>query len=187
LGTVLLLLVLAGWIGVGFWWFTTHRGTPADATGSFKAQLGTLERRSPGLVSPAHRLSAGRSAHVPRPRPMPRSTAQQRALVARRRRDVLSGLALATGATFALGVIPTLRVLWIASVVFAAMLAAYVYILVQLRDMNAGHSSEPRAVRRREPAMAPVARERAERPRRQNDTYGYVYEAEPALVRRIAN
>ena len=152
-------------------------------------QLGTLERRSPGLVSPANRLSANRAVQHAghRPRPMPRSSAQQRALVARRRRDVLSGLALATGATFVLGVIPALRVLWVASVLFAAMLAAYVYILVQLRDMSTGRSYDARPAPRREPAMVPMARERAERPRRQADTYGYVYEAEPALVRRIAN
>jgi hypothetical protein len=186
LGTVLLLLVLAGWIGVGFWWFTTHRGSPADATGSFRTQLGTLERRSPGLVSPANRLGAGR-AYAPRPRPVMRSTGQQRAVTARRRRDVLSGLALATGATFVLGMVPALRVLWIASVLFGAMLAAYVYVLVQLRDMNAGRSypSQPRRQHaRREVAMARTA---AERPRRQQPEGYYVYEAEPALVRRIAN
>jgi hypothetical protein len=185
LGTVLLLLVLAGWIGVGFWWFTTHQGSPSDATGSFRAQLGTLERRSPNLVSPAHRLSANRSyaSSAPRSsRPMPRSTAQQRAVTARRRRDVLSGLALATGATFVLGMIPALRMLWVASVVFGALLAAYVYVLVQLREMNAHGTSYRAAPTRRQ---APV-RAMAERPRRQ-DEYGYIYDAEPAFVRRIAN
>jgi hypothetical protein len=184
LGTVLLLLVLAGWIGVGFWWFTTHQGSPSDATGSFRAQLGTLERRSPNLVSPAHRLSAGRpyASSAPRAsRPVARSTAHQRALAARRRRDVLSGLALATCATFVLGMVPALRMLWVASVVFGAMLAAYVYVLVQLREMNQGSAYSGAPARRQAPVRA-----MSERPRRDED-YGYVYEAEPAFVRRIAN
>jgi hypothetical protein len=179
MGTVLLLLVLAGWMGVGFWWFTTHRGTPSDATGSFRAQLGTLERRSPGLVSPAHRLSASRPYAATRP--SARGSAQHRAMVARRRRDVLSGLALATSATFVLGVIPALRMLWVATVVLGALLAAYVYVLVQLREMSSANRSYSPPARRQV-----AARERVARPRR-NDDYGYVYEAEPALVRRIAN
>jgi len=118
---------------------------------------------------------------------MARSTAQQRALAARRRRDVLSGLALVTGATFVLGMVPALRVLWVASVLSAAVLAGYVYVLIQIREMSAGQSYRPRQAHmpaRREAVAASVHRER---PRRQAEVYGYIYEAEPALVRRIAN
>lgn len=190
---MLLLLVLAGWIGVGFWWFTSHRDAPSDATGSFRVQLGTLERRSPGLVSPAHRLS--RPAYAPRSRPAMRSSAHQRAATVRRRRDILVGLAFATGATFVLGLLPPLRMLLIATVVFGALLAAYVYLLVQIRDMEATRSyrspipAPPRPRRPQHPhAVAYAAPERAAwHGQRNADAYGYVYEAEPALVRRIAN
>ncbi len=146
MSTVLLLVVLAGWIGVGFWWFVTHRGAPSDAIGSFAKQLGTLERRGPGAGLPANRLASTRSANAFGPR-RAGSTAMLRSHMQKRRRDIFVSLALITVSTLALGVLPQLRLLWIVSLASGALLAGYCYLLVQLRtlaverDMQVGFSS----------------------------------------------
>ena len=191
MSTVLLLVVLAGWIGVGFWWFVTHRGAPSDAIGSFARQLGTLERRSPGVVAPANRLGTSRSANafgVPRAG----STAMLRAQMQKRRRDIFVGLALTTGSTLALGIVPPLRLLWVVSLLSGALLAGYCYLLVQLRtlaverDMQlrfaSNHNRVPAAPHRSAYALLPEHRPARKRPV-QAEELAYAYGDSPLLRR----
>ncbi len=195
MSTVLLLIVLAGWIGVGFWWFVTHRGAPSDAIGSFARQLGTLERRNPGAVPAANRLGSARSANAFGAQRVG-STAMLRAHMQKRRRDIFVSLALLTGSTLVVGIVPPLRLLWIVSLVSGAMLAGYCYLLVQLRtlaverDMQArfsgNHNLGPRAHR---PAYAltpeslPVPRKR----RVEAEELAYAYGGESPLLHRNAS
>ena len=194
MSTLLLLIVLAGWIGVGFWWFVTHRGAPSDAIGSFARQLGTLERRGPGGVSPANRLASSRSANA-LGAPRGGSTAMVRAQMQKRRRDIFVGLAGTTGATLALGIVPPLRLLWIVTLVSGAMLAGYCYMLVQLRTLaverdmqvrfSGNHNRVPRTTSG--PAYAMGAEARPPRRRMQEDNLVYAYGGESPLLRRNAS
>lgn len=197
MSTVLLLVVLAGWIGVGFWWFVTHRGAPSDAIGSFARQLGTLERRNPGAVPPANRLASARSNNAFGPQRVG-SSAVVRAHMQKRRRDIFIGLALVTGGTLVLGVVPALRLLWIVSLLSGALLAGYCYLLVQLRtlalerDMQARFSSNHNKVA--QPAHNPVyamvpeqQRPSARKPRAQDEGLAYAYQGETPLLRRNAS
>ncbi len=194
LSTVLLLVVLAGWIGVGFWWFVTHRGAPSDAIGSFARQLGTLERRTPGAVPAANRLATSRTANAFGAQ-RAASTAMLRAHMQKRRRDIFIGLALTTGATLALGVAPALRLLWVVTLASGALLAGYCYLLVQLRtlaverDMQVRFSSNHNRVpARRQPvyALVPEAA-RPVRVRPQEDELAYAYGGDSPLLHRNAS
>lgn len=195
MSTVLLLVVLAGWIGVGFWWFVTHRGAPSDAIGSFARQLGTLERRSPGAVSPANRLGSSRTANAFGAQ-RAASTAMIRAQMQKRRRDIFLGLALTTGSTLALGVVPALRLLWLVTLVSGALLAGYCYLLVQLRTLaverdmqvrfSGNHNRVPRTVQPPAYALVSDARPPA-RKRVQEDNLVYAYGGESPLLRRNAS
>ena len=195
MSTVLLLVVLAGWIGVGFWWFVTHRGAPSDAIGSFARQLGTLERRSPGMVPPANRLASHRSANAFGAHRPGSSSALLRAQMQKRRRDIFVGLALTTGSTLVLGVVPVLRLLWVVSLVSGALLAGYCYLLVQLRTLaverdmqlrfSSNHNRVPANTHR--PAYALVPEPRPARKRTpQAEDLAYAY-GDSALLRRNAS
>jgi len=193
LSTVLLLVVLAGWIGVFFWWCVTHRGTPSDAIGRFAQQLGTLERRTPTAVAPANRLASNRSSNAFVAR-RAASSAMLRAQMQKRRRDIFVGLSVATGSTLVLGVVPALRLLWVGTLVSAALLAGYCYLLVQLRtlaverDMQvrfaSNHNRVPQTVHRPAYALVPEG----SRPRRKRTVHGddRMY-ADSALLRRKAS
>ena len=193
MSTVLLLVVLAGWIGVGFWWFVTHRGAPSDAIGSFARQLGTLERRNPAML-PANRLSSSGSTNAFAAQ-RAASSAMIRAQMQKRRRDIFVGLALTTGATLALGIVPTLRLLWLVSLVSGALLAGYCYLLVQLRtlaverDMQlrfaSNHNRAPQESHRPVYALAPQPR--PARKRVQEDDLVYAYSGDSALLHRNAS
>ena len=197
MSTVLLLVVLAGWIGVGFWWFVTHRGAPSDAIGSFARQLGTLERRSPGSVAPANRLASTRSANAfAAAGHRPGSSAIVRAHMQKRRRDIFGGLAVTTGATLVLGLVPPLRLLWLVTLVSGALLAGYCYLLVQLRtlaverDMQlrfaSNHNRVPRTTHRPVYALVPDGRPAHRRPV-QDEDLAYAYGGESPLLRRNAS
>ena len=196
MSTVLLLVVLAGWIGVGFWWFVTHRGAPSDAIGSFARQLGTLERRNPGAVQAANRLGTARSANAFGAQRTGNS-AMVRAHMQKRRRDIFVGLALLTGGTLAVGIVPPLRLLWIVSLVSGALLAGYCYLLVQLRtlaverDMQArfsgNHNRGPRAAHRPAYALVPEARPVAHKRRIDEEELAYAYRGDSALLHRNAS
>jgi len=194
LSTVLLLVVLAGWIGVGFWWFVTPRGAPSDAIGSFARQLGTLERRNPGAVPPANRLASARSSNAFGPQRVG-SSAVLRAHMQKRRRDIFVGLALTTGSTLVLGMVPPLRLLWLVTLVSGALLAGYCYLLVQLRtlaverDMQvrfaSNHNRVPPTTHRPLYAVAPEPR--TARKRLHGDELAYAYGADSPLLRRNAS
>lgn len=195
MSTVLLLVVLAGWIGVGFWWFVTHRGAPSDAIGSFARQLGTLERRTPGAVPPANRLATSRSANAFGSQ-RAASNAMLRAHMQKRRRDIFVVLAVTTGATLALGVVPPLRLLWVITLVSGTLLAGYCYLLVQLRTLaverdmqvrfSGNHNRVPRTVHQPAYAMVPEARPARKRPV-QEDSLVYAYGGESPLLGRNAS
>jgi hypothetical protein len=190
----LLLVVLAGWIGVGFWWFVTHRGAPSDAIGSFARQLGTLERRSPGMVPPANRLASARSANA-FGAGRSASTAMLRAQMQKRRRDIFVGLALTTGSTLVLGIVPALRMLWIVTLVSGALLAGYCYLLVQLRTLaverdmqlrfKSNHNRVPASTHLPAYALLPEPRPVRSRPAQAEDL-AYAY-GESQLLRRNAS
>ena len=192
MSTVLLLVVLAGWIGVGFWWFVTHRGAPSDAIGSFARQLGTLERRNPAVL-PANRLASSRSANAFGAQ-RAASSAMLRAQMQKRRRDIFVGLALTTGSTLLLGIYPPLRLLWLVSLVSGGLLAGYCYLLVQLRtlaverDMQVRFSSNHNRVQpAHQPLYALVPDPRPPRKRVQEEDLVYAYSGDTALLRRNAS
>jgi len=193
LSTVLLLVVLAGWIAVGFWWFVTHRGAPSDAIGSFARQLGTLERPSPGPVSPSNRLASNRSTNAFGAQ-RAASSAMLRAHMQKRRRDIFIGLALTTGSTLALGIAPPLRLLWVVTLASGALLAGYCYLLVQLRTLaverdmqlrfSSNHNRVPQAAR--QPLYAVVA-EQPRPGRKRMAQEGDLAYADSPLLRRSAS
>ena len=100
-----------------------QEGRPGSSVVSFRRQLSTLERATPG-----HSLRLSTTGPVPVVRAVPPATRTQ----VRRRRDVLVGLGATTLFTFvlavALGGIATLLF-----VLSATALGAYVYALVQIR------------------------------------------------------
>ncbi len=192
MSTVLLLVVLAGWIGVGFWWFVTHRGAPSDAIGSFAKQRGTLERRTPGAFPPVNRLGTARSANASGPRRFASSTAL-RADMQKRRRDIFIGLALTTAGSFVLGIVPPLRLLWIVSLLSGALLAGYCYLLVQLRTLaverdmqvrfSSNHNRVPPTAHRPAYALVPELDPRGRKLRAPEGELAYAYGDSPLLHR----
>lgn len=190
MGTILLLLVLVGaWVALGAWWLSGRQTErPVDSIGSFRRQLGTLERRSPSLVPPANRMRPAR------PRPMvatgqshrPGSgfaiaaargdisyASSQRVVARHRRRDVFFGLVLTASLTFLGGFVPTLRLLWVACAVDLILLATFCSLLVRMRNLAAEREMKIRYLS--------TARERQERlhPGRPRPA--------PAALRRSAN
>lgn len=125
-----------------------HReGRPGSSVSSFRRQLSTLERATPGTslrpIQPYRPESMGSFGAAPLP--MTRSELQ------RRRTNVLFGLAGATALTFLLllvvgGALVTL--LFLAS---AASLGAYVYALVQLRQRAEEAATKVRVLRPQRP------------------------------------
>jgi hypothetical protein len=75
----------------------------------------------------------------------------------RRRRDVLLGLAVVAGGSLALGLLPTLRVLWLVHVAADVLLAAYIGALIYVRNLAAEREAKvrflPNSHRQAEPAL----------------------------------
>ncbi len=92
-----------------------------------------LERTTPGAgMGPATRIGAQtRSTH---PLPAYRAPVRGRALVRKRRKDVLSGLLTATVGSVFLGFVPGLGVMHGLALLLGALLAGYVALLVRLRN-----------------------------------------------------
>lgn len=107
-----------------------HReGRPSSAVDSFRRQLSTLERATPGTTL----RPVGRHAPVGRPRQRP-AVAAIRPEVRQRRRDVLMGLAAASTVSFLLAVVATSAITVFLFLATAGALGAYVYALVQIRQ-----------------------------------------------------
>ena len=116
----------------------------ADSIGDFRKQLGVLQRTGPKVIAPAHRRvehrpapAAPARAAVTRPTrpapPMPGS----RSKTLKRRRDVLVGLVGSTGLTLVVGVVPGMHLVLAVAGVLAALLVAYVAVLVRMRNAAA--------------------------------------------------
>jgi hypothetical protein len=152
------------WIGAGVYYF---RGRPesrsADSIGSFRRQLRVLERTSPTVIDPAHRMRAGVPGMLLGPvRPVssfhqqmaqtPSMVALQRRRTMKRRRDIFFGLILGVVGALVLGVIPGLQAMWLLAGVLAVALAGYVTLLLALRNQAAERATKVRYL----PASAPA-------------------------------
>ena len=135
-----------------------HReGRPASSVVSFRRQLSTLERATPGTSLrpiPAYRPQA-MAGTVP-------SAQMGRLEVQRRRKNVLIGLLGATGFTFLLVVVASSAVTFLLFLASAGSLGAYVYALVQLRMRAEEAQNKVRVLRPQAPA-APAPAQMARR------------------------
>ena len=109
-----------------------HReGRPGSSVHSFRRQLSTLERATPGTtLRPLHQPSSSTTAPVRRPAPV-RPTAPSH--VRKRRRDILVGLLGATGLNFLVLLVASSAITFLLFALCAGALGAYCYALVQLR------------------------------------------------------
>lgn len=111
---------------------------PADSIGNFRHQLTVLRRTGPTVVPPAHRLRIPGFSAAPAPTYQMARTyspeSARRVRTMKRRRDVLFTLMAAMGITLLLGLVPAFRpVLWL-HVACDLAFAAYVAMLVKLRN-----------------------------------------------------
>jgi len=115
-----------------------------------------------------------------------------RAQMQKRRRDIFVGLALTTGSTLVLGIVPQLRLLWIVTLASGALLAGYCYLLVQLRTLaverdmqlrfSSNHNRVPVTAHRPVYALVPESRPARRRPAQQ-EGLAYAYGDSPLLRR----
>jgi hypothetical protein len=113
--------------------------TPADSIGAFRSQLSVLERTTPGQAVPsraaARPILGGAYTTVPAYRPA--GALPTRSQVRKRRRDILQALLAATAGSFVLGLVPFLRPMWMVTLLLAGLTAAYVFMLVRVRNIAA--------------------------------------------------
>lgn len=146
------LLILAGiWAAVLVPWVRSRvEPGPADTIGSFRHQLGVLQRTGPVTVAPANRLRvppynpgvpSPYTAHAALPAAYARRQmtpdAARRARTLKRRRDVFLTLLGGMAATLVLGFIPVFRMLWVLHVLLDLAFAGYVALLVRMRNAAA--------------------------------------------------
>lgn len=106
-----------------------HReGRPASSVSSFRQQLSTLERATPGTS--LRPLPQTRSGSIPGGSYAPQL---RRSEVQRRRQQVLIGLGGATAFFLLMALVATSAVTVLLFVLTGGALAAYVYALVQIR------------------------------------------------------
>lgn len=129
---------------------------PADSIGDFRNQLRVLERSGPTSVAPANTLRGPEPvAYVPpvrRPSSLAAevgaarryaaarsmsSEAVRRRAARRRRRDVFLSLAALTLLSGAIGFVPGLAAVWYVTLASGVALAAYVLLLVRMRNAAA--------------------------------------------------
>ena len=138
---VLLLLGLA-WAVVLIPALTRPRfeSSPLDGVRSFEQAMGILASTRKG--SSDRQQMPGRWVMVPKG--MGRGVKTRRQRVVRKRRAMFQRLLIASGATFVLGLIPAVRTLWWASLVFAVVTAGYA---VMLRRWHLNELQRKRVVR----------------------------------------
>ncbi|HEV2768169.1 MAG TPA: hypothetical protein VGV63_10765 [Acidimicrobiales bacterium] len=135
--------------------FRARAERSSDSIGNFRHQLSVLERTTPaasrsvtqlrpvsgprvtGNGSARGRQVAPEARRGPRPAAPRPGHVRSRALVRKRRRDVFCGLLVAMGATFVLGLIPSLRMVLLLHVVVDLLFAGYVALLVRARNVAA--------------------------------------------------
>ena len=149
MGAVLLLVLAVIWIGVAVLYVRDRvEERPSDSISDFRRKLNVLERSSPSAaVRPAHSLRTGSSRYLGTPAarasyvagpiaPVRRTTsARQRTL--QRRRTVFFTLGSACLGSLLLGFIPGLSVLLKLHILFDILFAAYVVMLVRIRNASA--------------------------------------------------
>lgn len=121
-----------------------HReGRPGSSVHSFRRQLSTLERATPGTtLRPMHQPATGAPARRPA---SVRATAPSH--VVKRRRDILVGLLGATGVTFLVFLLASSALTFLLFALSAGALGAYCYALVQLRMRAEEQASKVRVLR----------------------------------------
>jgi Flp pilus assembly protein TadB len=120
---------------------SSRRRSPATSVDEF-------ERRMEFLAHAEATGTTGRWIVTPRKGARFIGDAERRRARARdRRRRILVFLIEAIGVTALMGLVPPLRVFWYASVAFGALLVAYVWLLLSLKQRT--------AVERQEAAMSP--------------------------------
>lgn len=109
-----------------------HReGRPGSSVHSFRRQLSTLERATPGTtLRPMSSGATVGSAPVRRSAPARPTTSSA---VRKRRRDILVGLLGATACTFLLFLVASSAVTFLLFALSGGALGAYCYALVQIR------------------------------------------------------
>ena len=160
---MVLLILAVVWAAVLIPPFLRNRAEarPADSISAFRRRLAVLERTGPAGARRAAFVASRPDVQgfVPASRrvssPMYRAAA--RARTQRRRRDIFVGLLAAMGASLLIGFIPSLRILWVVHVLFDAMFAGYVALLVHVRNRAAEQEMKvrflPGPARRPEPAL----------------------------------
>ena len=175
---MLVLLILAaiwGFVLIPPYLQTRRESRPGDSIASFRQQLSTLERTTPGARrSNLARLDVGRYEV---PRYQPRSNVAQlagrsapsrsahRAEIRRRRRDVFVTLLGAVAVSFLLAVIVGNGSVWMLHLLIDAVFVAYVALLVSLQQQ-----SMEREVKVRH--LPPTAARRAQAPQLAMRRYG---------------
>lgn len=150
-----LIMLAAVWTTIGVQWFLRRRreGRPDNSVMSFRAQLSTLERATPGTslrnLPPGSASIAG-MAMPTTPQHVERGHVDQK----RRRRDVLLGLAGATAFTLLLLVSVGGSFVTVLFLLSASATAAYVYALRQMHLRAMERAAKVRPLRRREPVVA---------------------------------
>jgi len=149
LTTVVLLVLAAIWAAVIVVPLVRARteGTLGDSIGSFRRHLSVLERAAPRRVAPANRLRMNNMATgIPPYRPTAtgnsrmapaRQSAGQRRQAQKRRRDVFMALVVGIAFSAILAMIPGLSIMWTVNIVVDLCFAAYVALLVRMRNLAA--------------------------------------------------
>jgi hypothetical protein len=138
-----------------------HReGRPGSSVSSFRRQLSTLERATPGTSLRPQADPRPVASYGAGPRPLLRSELQ------RRRQNVLVGLAGATAFSFLLLIVAGGALVTLLFLASAGALGAYVYALVQIRQRATEAASKVRVLHppaRQAPAYSAPARRTAAR------------------------
>lgn len=154
--TMLVLIILAVvWAAVLVPPFVRNRrnARPDNSVVSFRAQLSTLERATPGTSLRSVSTSSSSPSAPVTVSGRPRSGSARRSDVKRRRREVLVTLLGATGFTFVLLVTVGGALVTTAFLASAGVLGAYVFALRQLRARSMERVAKVRPLVRR---VAPV-------------------------------
>ena len=110
----------------------------SDSVGDFRRHLGVLQRTGPTVIAPAHTRLARPAFHgtptAARTTPTQRA---HRSQALRRRRNVFIGLVGSTVVFLAVGAVPGLHVILAVAGASVLLLAAYVAMLIRMRNLAA--------------------------------------------------
>jgi hypothetical protein len=157
---VLLVLAIIWGVLLVSWLRSRRQDTAYDSVGTFRRHLRVLERAAPSTVAPANRLrTSGAGGHAipayrapgavrggyagrpgaasPAPLRPPSPAARRRRQAQRRRRDVFFVLLAGVLGSFVLAIIPGLSMMWSVQLMFDAVFALYVALLIRARNLAA--------------------------------------------------